>query len=124
MKAFFTNCLINTNSVFLFISLFIGMNVGWGQTYYNMSSGNYTQDFADIANWTNNYAAGIGVNNWNVATSATGSTVNNATVFVNTTTGGIQKGTQSLIILATGTNATQLSSISKIATIIGKKPPW
>ena len=77
----------------------------WGQTYYNMSSGNYSQNFADMANWTNNYAAGSGANNWKVAATATGSTVDNASVFVTGTTGGVQKGTQSLIILATGTNS-------------------
>ncbi len=85
--------------------------LGWGQTFYNMSSGNYQQDFADMTNWTNNYAAGIGANNWRVATSVATSTVNTANVFVTTTTGGIQKGTtqtiplQNLVILATGTNS-------------------
>jgi uncharacterized repeat protein (TIGR02543 family) len=105
MKAFFTNFLLNTKSVFLFICLFLGMNVVWGQTYYNMASGDYSQSFADIANWTNNYAAGIGASNWKVAATATGSSVNTGTVFVSSVTGGVQKGTQSLIILATGTNS-------------------
>lgn len=85
--------------------------VGWGQTFYDMSSGNYQQDFVDMTNWTNNYAAGIGANNWRVATSVATSTVNTATVFVTTTTGGVQKGTTqttplpNLVLLATGTNS-------------------
>ncbi len=90
--------------IFLIVATFAGPK-SWGQTYYNMSSGNYSQNFADIANWTNNYASGIGANNWKVASSATGSTINNTTVFSTGTAGGVQKGTQSLIILATGTNS-------------------
>ena len=89
----------------LVLCFVLSTNVGWGQTYYSMSSGNYTQDFTDMANWTNNYASGSGSSNWKVASTAPGSTVNNATVFSSGTTGGVQKGTQSLIILATGTNS-------------------
>jgi subtilisin-like proprotein convertase family protein len=74
------------------------------QTYYPMSSGNYYQDFADMTNWTDNYAAGSGADNWKVAANASGSSVNNVAVFVSNTTGGVQRGAQSLIILATGSN--------------------
>ncbi|MES2812169.1 MAG: choice-of-anchor D domain-containing protein [Bacteroidota bacterium] len=94
----------------LILSLLFSV-LGWSQTFYDMSSGNYTQDFADMTNWTNNYAAGIGSNNWRVATSVATSTVNTATVFVATTAGGIQKGTTqtvsipNLVFLATGTNS-------------------
>ena len=78
----------------------------WGQqAYYSMSSGNYSQNFSDIANWTNDYAAGTGASNWKVAATATGSSVTSGTVFATTTSGGVQKGTQSLIILATGNNS-------------------
>src|SRR5690606_28786688 len=76
-----------------------------GQTFYNMSSGNYSQDFANISGWTNNYASGTGAANWRVAAATTGSTpLTNHAVFVANTAGGVQKGTQTLIILATGTN--------------------
>lgn len=91
----------------LFILLFliiIGVGKSWGQTYYDMSLGDYSQNFSDLANWTNNYASGTGASNWKVATNATGSTVNNTTVFATGTGGGVQKGTQAMIILATGTN--------------------
>lgn len=35
---------------------------GFAQTPFPMSGGNYSENFADIANWTNNFAAGTGVN--------------------------------------------------------------
>jgi predicted RNA-binding protein with TRAM domain len=89
----------------LYLVLLLGVGNVWGQTYYDMSSGNYSQNFADMANWTNNYAAGTGASNWKVAATATGSSVSAGTVFASSTSGGVQKGTQSLIILATGNNS-------------------
>ena len=74
-------------------------------TFYNMTTGDYSQDFADIANWANSYASGIGANNWRVATSVTTSPGSNYTVFSTVATGGVQKGLASMIFLATGTNA-------------------
>jgi predicted RNA-binding protein with TRAM domain len=81
-------------------------NITYGGTYYNMSTANFSENFADMTNWTNNYVAGSGTINWRpAATATTGSTVNNSTVFTTSAGGGVQKGTQTLIILATGTNA-------------------
>src|SRR5690606_33387703 len=96
-------------SVFTFflrvsVLIFSIFNVN-AQTFFDMSSGNFSEDFSDIANWTNNYASGSGAENWRVATSVASSTVNNATVFVSGTTGGIQKGTGKIVMLATGTNS-------------------
>jgi hypothetical protein len=79
---------------------------GWGQqTFYLMSSGNYFQNFSDIANWTNNYASGAGAGNWRTATSVATSPNTNNTVFVTGATGGVQRGAQTIVFLATGTNA-------------------
>ncbi|MBU6182734.1 MAG: fibronectin type III domain-containing protein [Verrucomicrobia bacterium] len=59
-----------------------------------------------MANWTNNYAAGSGASNWRVAGNATGSTgLSDTAVFTSSTSGGVQKGTQTLNFLATGTNS-------------------
>lgn len=80
--------------------------VGWGQTFYNMSSSNYSQDFSNISGWTNNYASGTGAANWRTATSVASSTLNTTGVFVTGTAGGVQKGTNTMILLATGTNRT------------------
>ena len=97
---------------FLLFVQFLFVGGAWGQTYYNMSSGNYTCDFADIANWTNNFASGVGASNWSsVAVNSTGSipdgvktTVSSAT-FTTTTSGGIQKGIQNLYFLSTGSTS-------------------
>ncbi|MDP4260939.1 MAG: HYR domain-containing protein [Bacteroidota bacterium] len=75
----------------------------------------YTENFADIANWTNGFAAGIGANRFGaVAVNATGTipdgvriTTTTAT-FATGTSGGVQKGSsqtpalQSIVLLATG----------------------
>jgi hypothetical protein len=77
----------------------------FSQTFFDLSSSNYSQDFSNISGWTNNYASGTGAENWRVATSVASSAVSTATVFVTGTTGGVQKGTNSMILLATGTNS-------------------
>lgn len=84
-----------------------------GQTYYNMSSGNYTQNFADISNWATNFTSGVGASNWSSVgiigsgtsvTTGTRTTKSSAT-FVTGSSGGIQKGTQSLLFLSTGSGS-------------------
>ena len=74
------------------------------QTFFDLSSSNYSQDFASISGWSNNYAAGTGASNWRTATSVATSTLNTTTVFSTGTAGGVQKGTQTIIFLAAGTN--------------------
>ncbi|GAA4049687.1 hypothetical protein GCM10022409_40420 [Hymenobacter glaciei] len=76
---------------------------GRAQTFYDLSTGNYSQDFADIANWTNNFAAGAGANNYRTATSVATSPANQSAVFVTGASGGVQKGTLNIVLLATGT---------------------
>ena len=85
---------------------------GWGQTYYTMSSGNKTWDFADIANWGANFASGVDAANWSsVPVNATGAipdgnktTVSSAT-FTTSTSGGVQKGAANLYFLSTGSGS-------------------
>ncbi|MBE2180363.1 MAG: hypothetical protein IAE97_07815 [Chthoniobacterales bacterium] len=77
---------------------------GAQQTFFNMATSNYSQDFSSISSWSNNYAAGTGAENWRVAASATGSDVTNTTVFASGTSGGVQKGTNAMVFLATGVN--------------------
>src|SRR5262245_26990155 len=70
----------------------------------------YTENFADIANWTNAFAAGIGANRFDtVGVNASGTipdgvriTTRTAT-FVTGTSGGVQKGTGTIMLLSTGT---------------------
>jgi uncharacterized repeat protein (TIGR02543 family) len=88
--------------------LLLGVN-SWGQTAYNLASGNKTWNFSDIANWSNNFASGVDALNWgSVGINATGTipngiktTVSSAS-FSTTTAGGVQKGTQNIYLLSTG----------------------
>jgi hypothetical protein len=83
---------------------------GWGQTYYTMSSGNKTWDFADIANWTGNFAAGTDAANWGSVAINTSGTVGDGVkiststaAFSTGTSGGVQKGTGNVYLLSSGT---------------------
>ena len=90
------------------------VQTGLGQTPYTMSSGNKTWDFADMANWTNNFASGTDASNWgSVGTIGTGTSVTTGTrttkssaTFVTSTSGGLQKGTQAMVFLSTGSSGT------------------
>ena len=99
----------------LCLVLVLGMGNVWGQTYYNMSSGNKTWNFADMANWTNNFASGTDAANWRSVgiigsgtsvTTGTRTTKSSATFVSTSTTGGLQKGTQTMVFLSTGSSAT------------------
>lgn len=78
---------------------------------FPMASGNYSENFNDIANWSNNFASGIGAQYWSsVPVNASGTipdgariTVSTAT-FVSGTQGGVQKGSGNIQLLST--NAT------------------
>lgn len=86
-------------------------------TPYVMSNGNYLEDFGDIANWTANFAGGIGAQYWtSVAMNATGAipdgqktTVATASwLATSSASTGIEKGTNTagapnLVFLCSGT---------------------
>lgn len=82
----------------------------WGQTPFNMSSGNYSEDFSDIAN-TTNWPNGFNgpsstefrgfVNNTGTVPSANVITTN-TTSFSGGTTGGVQRGIGNILLLSTG----------------------
>ena len=91
------------------------VQTGLGQTPYTMSSGNKTWDFADMANWTNNFASGTDASNWGSVgiigsgtsvTTGTRTTKSSATFVTSSTSGGLQKGTQAMVFLSTGSGAT------------------
>lgn len=82
-----------------------------GQTYFNLSGGNYTEDFNDIANttnWPNGFGGSSSAEWGSVATNATGSIpsanrISAATAsFVSGSTGGVQRGTENIQLLTTG----------------------
>ncbi|TSA26110.1 MAG: T9SS C-terminal target domain-containing protein [Ignavibacteriales bacterium] len=83
----------------------------YGQTPYQMSIGNYSENFNDIANWTNGFASGIGANRWgSVGVNASGTipdgkkTTTSTATFSSSVSGGVQKGTGNIILLSTGSS--------------------
>src|SRR2546423_1521903 len=82
----------------------------WGATPFPMNTGDYLENFSDIANWTNDFASGTGASRWgSVAVNATGTipdgsktTVSTAS-FVTGSSGGVQRGTGTIVLLSTGT---------------------
>lgn len=106
------------NTIFLFVvSLFLVAG-SFAQTPVPMASQpglSYTENFADIANWTNGFAGGIGANRFGaVAVNATGTIPDGVRItaatstFQTAQTGGVQRGTsqtpstQSIVLLSTG----------------------
>jgi hypothetical protein len=74
-----------------------------------MSTADYLEGFADIANWGNSFTNGIGAEPWgSVAVNATGTIPDGqrittaTTTFSTGTSGGVQKGTGNLVLLSTG----------------------
>ena len=70
----------------------------------------YTENFTDIANWTNGFASGIGANRFaavpvlNTGTiPAAGKTTVSTTTFSTAFAAGVQQGTQNIVLLSNGT---------------------
>ncbi len=76
-------------------------------TPYVMLGGNFSENFADIANWKNGFTCGQGANHWGlVAVNATGTipdankiTVSTAT-FTSGSSQGVQRGAGTIVLLA------------------------
>lgn len=105
---------------FIQLTLFVLLaSVSFAQTPVPMAaqpSLTYTEDFSDIVNWTNGFAAGNGANRYSsVAVNATGvipsaTRITTGTAnFVTGSAGGVQRGTDqvpptnSIVLLSTGT---------------------
>jgi hypothetical protein len=104
--------------IYLLLGFILTCNYLFAQTPVPMSSQpglTYTENFADIANWANSFASGIGANRFaSVAVNATGTIPDGIRVttasanFVTGTSGGVQRGsaqtpaTQSIVLLSTG----------------------
>jgi hypothetical protein len=74
-----------------------------------MSTGDFHESFSDIANWVNDFAGGIGAAHWgSVAINASGTIPDGVKVttatssFASGTSGGVQKGTGTIVLLTTG----------------------
>jgi predicted extracellular nuclease len=109
------------------ILLIIGSAVpALSQSAVPMATNNpYVENFADIANWTNNFASGVGANRFgSVPVNASGTipdgvktTVSSAT-FSTSTSGGVQRGssqvapTQSIVLLSTGASPENSTAVA------------
>jgi len=96
-------------------------------TPFPMASGNYAENFNDIANWSNNFASGIGAQYWSsVPVNASGTipdgvkiTVSTA-AFVTGTQGGVQKGAGNIQLLSTnGTDNINADAIDLLLDFTG-----
>ncbi|MBI5401811.1 MAG: T9SS type A sorting domain-containing protein [Ignavibacteriae bacterium] len=85
--------------LFLFSSFYLNTSA---QTPYLMSSGNYLEQFGDIASWGANFASGTGASCYGKVTAGTYPLPTQTTVFSTSTSGGVQKGTLNIVLLATG----------------------
>lgn len=93
--------------------LVIGTTGASAQSYYNMASGDYAENFSDISNTTNwpNGFDGPSSTEWRgLAVNATGSIpsalriTTTTTNFVSSSSGGVQRGSGNIVLLATGSN--------------------
>ncbi|MCL2435134.1 MAG: chitobiase/beta-hexosaminidase C-terminal domain-containing protein [Lentimicrobiaceae bacterium] len=111
--------ILKKKSLFVFCFLLFGGTV-WAATPYPMLNGNFYEDFSDIANWTDNFAAGTGANFWSsVAVNTTGTvgdgiriSTSTATFQTSGTNGGLQRGSLAanntpgtIVLLSTGTSS-------------------
>ncbi|MDB5240790.1 MAG: endonuclease/exonuclease/phosphatase [Spirosoma sp.] len=90
----------------------VASGVAWAQTPVPLASqpgATYTVDFSDIANWTNGFASGTDANRFgSVVVGGTAAipdptrTTTSSANFVTGTTGGVQRGTGSLVLFSTG----------------------
>ncbi|UYZ61161.1 T9SS type A sorting domain-containing protein [Hymenobacter latericus] len=96
--------MIRTYTAFRFLAALVGLLLSFGvraQTPYALSNGNYAENFDQISGWANGFASGTGAAPFSVATPSP-TLPNQNTVFSSGTSGGVQKGTGTILLLATG----------------------
>lgn len=96
--------------------LFLVSNISSAQTPVPMSSQiglTYTENFNDIASWTSITGPVVTPGRWNSYPITPGGSANDgkrttksSVAFTTTTGGGVQKGTNNLVFLSTGSGAT------------------
>jgi Family of unknown function (DUF5689)/Endonuclease/Exonuclease/phosphatase family len=101
-------------NVWKWLMVLVAAPAAWAQTAVPLASQSnytYTADFADIANWTNGFAAGTEANRFGSVVAGGTATIPDPTKttassasFVTGSTGGAQRGTQALVLLSTGTS--------------------
>ncbi len=113
----------------LVLASFFGPAVSTGSAAvpFPMAGGNYSENFGDIANWSANFASGIGAQYWSsVGINATGTvpdgvkTTVSTAAFTTSTSGGVQKGTGNIQLLSTnGTDNINADAIDLLLDFTG-----
>ena len=104
----------NLKGFLTLVVMVMGMQMGWGQTAYNMSLGNKTWDFTGTWVVSSGTYTGTDAGNWaSVGIIGTGSSVTtglrttkSSATIASGTTGGFQKPSGTIQFLSTGSNAT------------------
>ncbi|MBD2767150.1 T9SS type A sorting domain-containing protein [Hymenobacter sp. BT664] len=103
LSSSFISCLRLLTSLLLISSF--RLEVARAQTPYPLTSGLYSEDFSSIGTWTTNFGGPTQATRYSAASpvSGTGQPTQNS-VFATGFSGGVQRGTQTIVLLATGTN--------------------
>ncbi|MFO0359030.1 MAG: beta strand repeat-containing protein [Flavobacteriales bacterium] len=105
--------------IFLFSTTILTSNEVFGQTYFSMSGGDYSENFSDITNTTNwpNGFNGPSSTEWNGLAIATGTGIPTPLVhtistltFTTGATSGVQRGTGTLLLFSSGGDPGNTSS--------------
>jgi len=79
----------------------------------------YTENFSDIANWSANFTSGVGANHFSSVIAGGTGTIPNATktttsttAFSSGTSGGVQKGTGTIMLLSTGASPENSTAVA------------
>ena len=107
--------------------LVVAASTAFAATPFPMASGNYSENFNDIAAWSNNFASGVGAQYWSsVGVNATGTIPDGAKItvstaaFVSGTSGGVQKGSGNIQLLSTnGTDNINADAIDLLLDFTG-----
>ena len=77
---------------------------------WSMAGGDYVESFSDVANWTDGFTSPSAATRWGAVPVGGSGTIPNGThtttstaAFVSGTTGGVQKGSGTIVLLSTGT---------------------
>ena len=126
----FTPPSLNARLLVLASLLTFAVSPALAATPFPMASGNYSENFNDITNWTANFASGIGAQYWSsvpinaIGTIPDGVKITVATsAFVTATTGGVQKGAGNIQLLSTnGTDNINACAIDLLLDFTGMDP--
>jgi Putative Ig domain len=110
----------------LALASFVAIPKASAQTYFNLAAGSFTEDFATISTWSSpstgswsGFVAG-GTGTIPDPNKITQLVTTGSTVFATSSSGGIQKGTQTMLLLATGSDNVNATAIDLLLNFTGR----